>query len=149
MPPHAHDHDTASLDAPGDGTPRALGAVLLAVLVEAVALLAAGGLAVVELARGNGAVGINLFLAAFAWGIAAVLVAAVRALRAGRRWARSPVITWQLFQVVVAITWLQAAVNPFAVTLLVLALAVVVGLLLPTVVAATTRDASGGPAAQA
>jgi hypothetical protein len=125
----------------GPAAPTALRVVLAAVLVEVVALVAAGGFAIVELARGIGAVGVNLFLAAFAWGIAAVLFAATRGLRAGRRWGRSPVITWQLFQVVIAITWLQAAVNPFAIVLLVLALGIVVGLLLPSVVEATTRDA--------
>ena len=121
--------------------PLALRVVLAAVVVEVVALVAAGGFTLVELVRGNGSAGINIFLAAFAWALATVLLAAVRGLRDGRRWGRSPVITWQLFQVVIAITWLQAALNPFAVVLLVLALGIVVGLLLPPVVEATTRDA--------
>jgi len=121
--------------------PPALRVVLAAILIEVVALAVAGGFTLVELVRGNGSVGINLFLAAFAWTLAAVLLAAVRGLRDGRRWGRSPVITWQLFQVVIAITWLQAALNPFAIGLLVLALGIVVGLLLPPVVEATTRDA--------
>lgn len=125
----------------GRAVPAALRVVLVAVAAEVALLGAAGAFALVELVRGNGSVGINLFLALFAWGVGAVLAAAARGLGRGHRWARSPTITWQLFQVVIGITWLQAAVNPFAVGLLVLALGIVVGLLVPDVVAATTKDA--------
>lgn len=136
MPRSSHDAPSAA-----PAVPAALRAVLIAVVVEVAVLAGAGVFAIVELVQGNGSVGINLFLAAFAWGVGAVLVAAARGLAHGRRWARSPAITWQLFQVVIAITWLQAAVNPFAVALLALALGIVVGLLVPSVVTATTRDA--------
>jgi len=122
--------------APGPG--RTVLLVVVACLgVEALALVVAGACALVDLVRG-GRAGADLFLAAFAWGLAALLLAAGRGLLDGRRWARSPAVTWQLFQGVVAVTWLRSAAHPAPVALLVLAVVVVAGLVTPAVVARTT-----------
>ena len=50
----------------------------------------------------------SLFLAAFGVGIALLLLLAARGLWRGRRWARSPVIMWQILLVVLALGWLGA-----------------------------------------
>lgn len=121
--------------------PTLLRAVVVVLLVEAVVLMVVGSVGVGQLLGGEGAVGMTLFLVVFAWGAATLLAGTSKALLAGHRWARSPAITVQLFQIVVAVTWLQAAVNPFAIGLLVLACVVIVGLLSPSVVAATGRRA--------
>ena len=82
----------------------ALGVLLL----EAVALAATGVWFLVELARsGASDVPLALFLVVFAAGIAAALVLAARALRAGRRGGRAPAIGWQLLQGATAVTILQ------------------------------------------
>ena len=129
--------------APGPGR-TALLVVTALLALEALVLAGAGVVALVDLVRG-GSAGIDLFLAAFAWGLAALLLAAARGLLDGRRWARSPAVTWQLFQVVVAVTWLESGAHPAPVALLVVAVLVVGGLVLPAVVARTT--AGRGPAA--
>ena len=96
----------------------------------------------VELVTGRAqSVGVSLFLVAFALGVATLLVASARGLLQGRRWARSPVATWQILQVVVTVSSLQVGVTPWVVVALVLALAVLVLLMLRPVVEATTRDA--------
>jgi hypothetical protein len=122
------------------------------VLLEAVAFAVLGVAFLVELVRGRSVLaGASLFLVAFALGVAAVLVASARGLWRGRRWARSPVMTWQIMLVVLALGWF--GVEPTWWSAVVVAVAVVVGggLLLPAVVAATlgTRgvgDADGGAA---
>lgn len=130
---------------PTPTSPRRLPPLLIVVLaglaLEVVALVVAGGAAVVDLVAGTGRVGVGLFLAAFAWGLAAVLVACARSLVAGHRGARSPVITWQLFQLVIAGTWLQESVSVPPLLLGGVAVAVLVGMLTPAVVEATTRSA--------
>ena len=105
--------------------------------LEAVGLVVAGGFALADAVRGDGS-GAAGVLAAFAWGLAALLVGAARGLLDGRRWARSPVVTWQLFQVVIAVTWLQEGAHPVPVVLLVVAVLVVAGVVSPSVVARTT-----------
>lgn len=132
--------------------PPLLPVVCLLVLVEA---LAFAGLAVawlVDLVR-NGAElpGAVVFLVVFCLGIAALLGFSARGLWNGRRWARSPVITWQVLLVVLALGWLGVEVTAWAVAVVLVALVVGVGLLLPSVVAATARtggaDAQDGPRA--
>ncbi|MGP7960364.1 hypothetical protein ACTVCO_06080 [Sanguibacter sp. A247] len=120
---------------PGPGRTTLL-AVAGLLVVEAAVLVVGGGAAVVDLVRG-GRVGVDLFLAAFAWGLAAFLVVAARGLLDGRRWARSPAITWQLFQIVIAVTWLQGEVSLSPIILLAASVGVIVGLLLPSVVRRT------------
>ncbi|AEI11578.1 hypothetical protein Celgi_1059 [Cellulomonas gilvus ATCC 13127] len=87
----------------------------------------------------------SVFLVLVALGVALLLTAAGRGLWRGRRWARSPVMMWQVLLVVLAVGWLGAEVSPGAVAALVVALVVGVGLLLPPVVAATTGADEAAP----
>jgi hypothetical protein len=124
-----------------DRRPAALLVVCLLVIVEAAAFL---GLAVawtVDVVRGSATMpGASLFLAAFGAGVAALLVLAARGLWRGRRWARSPVVMWQILLVVLAIGWLRSEPTGWAVTVLVVAVLIGVGLLLPGVVPTTPRS---------
>lgn len=119
--------------------PPLLAVVCLLTLLEA-ALAAGLGIAwAADLVTGGAAApGATAFLALFALGIACLLAACARGLWRGRRWARSPVMTWQVLLVVLAVGWLGAEVTVWAVLVLAVALAVGIGLLLPPVVAATT-----------
>jgi len=102
----------------------------------------------VEIVRGSQVAGAMAFLVVFALAVAAVLALSARGLWRGRRWARSPVLTWQLFLVVLAVGWLQVEATGWAAGIVAVALAVGVGLLTPGVVAATTgRGDEGEPAA--
>jgi hypothetical protein len=126
---------------PGD-RPPALVALVVGVLVEALALAVGGAVVLVELlAGGSRSVGVSLFLVVFALGVATLLVLCVRGLLQGRRWARSPVATWQILQVVVVISSLQSGATAWIAVALVLAVVVLVLLMLRPVVEATTRDA--------
>ncbi|WP_139123099.1 hypothetical protein [Cellulosimicrobium cellulans] len=131
--------------APGPERPAALTALLAGVGLEVVALVVGAVVLLVELfGGGSQSVGVSLFLVVFALGVAALLVAAARGLFQGRRWARSPVATWQILQGVVAVSSLQVGVTPWVVVALVVAVAVLVLLMLRPVVDATTRDAQPG-----
>lgn len=122
--------------------PPALVALLVGVGIEIVVLAVAAVVVLVELvAGGSQSVGVSAFLVVFALGVAAVLAASARGLLHGRRWARSPVATWQILQIVVTVSSLQVGVTPWVVVGLVLAVAVLVLLMLRPVVEATTRDA--------
>jgi hypothetical protein len=133
---------------PVDGRrPVVLVVVCLLVLVEALAFvgLALGWL--VELLRGRTEIpGAVAFLVAFALGMAVLLAACARGLWRGRRWARSPVVLWQVLLVVLAIGWLGSGITPWGVAVVVIALITGVGLLLPSVVAVTTGAAGSTPA---
>ncbi len=120
------------------------------VLLEAITALALGVVFVVDLTRGNAAVpAASVFMALFAFGVAALLTGAARGLWRGRRWARSPVMTWQILLVVMSLGWLGVEASVWAVAVTLVAVVVAVGLLLPSVVAATTGtgrpDAEVGP----
>ncbi|ACZ31621.1 sodium:galactoside symporter family protein [Xylanimonas cellulosilytica DSM 15894] len=116
-------------------------------LVAESALLAAGAVAVIVdlIVRGDFSgrqVGMAAFLVACALGIAWALLAAGRALGAGRRSGRAVVMTWQLFQGILGATALATASVLSVVlgaVLLVLAVGVAFLLLTPRVVEATTR----------
>jgi len=96
-------------------------------------------LAVVALVRGPAQVpGAMVFFATFSALVAVVLVASARALWRDRRWARSPVITWQVLLVVMAVGWLGVERTIGAAAVLGAAVLVTVCLLLPSVVAVTT-----------
>jgi hypothetical protein len=128
--------------------PRAVSAVVVLVLLEALLL---AGLAVgmlVALVRGSELVGPVVFLVVLAAGMSALLVAAARGLRRGRRWARSPVMTWQVLLVVLSVGWIGVETAWWSVAVLVVAVLVGVGLLLPPVVAWTTTapDPTGSDA---
>ena len=129
--------------------PAALVVVCLLTLLEAASAL---GLAVawgVELVRGIAVrPAATVFLIVFGLAIALVLAASARGLWRGRRWARSPVMTWQIMLVVLSIGWLGVESSVWAWGVLAAAVVVGVGLLLPAVVAVTTEpaphaDASG------
>ena len=123
-----------------DRRPVPLLVVCLLVTLEAAAFLGLGVAWTVDVLRGTATMpGASLFLAAFGVGIALLLLLAARGLWRGRRWARSPVIMWQILLVVLAIGWLGAEPTAWAVLVLVVAVAVGGGLLLPTVVAVTAR----------
>ncbi|WP_435736740.1 hypothetical protein V5D56_18530 [Cellulosimicrobium sp. PMB13] len=140
MPPRPAPQDRPET-GPGD-RPAALVALVVGVLVEALALAVGGVVVLVELvAGGSQSVGVSLFLVVFALGVAALLVLSVRGLLHGRRWARSPVATWQILQLVVAISTLQSGATAWVAAALVLAVVVLVLLMLRPVVEATTRDA--------
>jgi hypothetical protein len=127
-----------------DHRPAALLVVCLLVTLEAAAFLGLGVAWTADVVRGTATMpGASLFLAAFGVGIALLLLLAARGLWRGRRWARSPVIMWQILLVVLAVGWLGAEPSVWAVVVLVMAVAVGVGLLLPAVVAVTARRQDG------
>lgn len=79
------------------GVPAGLKLVLAALALEALALLAVAGLLLWTLREGEAAdTGLDLATTAFCLLLACLLVVLGRALWAGRRWARSPVLTLQL-----------------------------------------------------
>lgn len=122
--------------------PAVLAAACLVVLLQAAVLIGLGGAWARDLLGGVSEIpGATLFLIAFAVGIAALLIASARALWRGRRWARSPVITWQILLIAMSIGWLGVERTGWAVAVLVSALLVAIGLLLPSVVAATSGRA--------
>lgn len=127
----------------GTSLPVALKVLMGLVGVEVVVLVAAAVVLGIELVGGRSlSVGVSAFLLVFVLGVAAVLVSALRALSRGRRWARSPIATWQILQVVVSVSSLGAGVAPGAIAALVVAVGVFVLLMVPTVVAVTTGRAT-------
>jgi hypothetical protein len=129
---------------PEDAAPRPrppfLAALSVLVLLQAGLLVGLGSAWVVDLVRGESRLpAATVFLALFALGVAAVLVLGVRGLWSGRRWARSPIMTWQVLLVVLSVGWLGVEPALWAVGVLVSALVVGVGLLLPSVVAVTVE----------
>ena len=120
--------------------PPVLLVVCLLVTVEAAAFLGLGVAWIADVVRGAATMpAASLFLAAFGAGVALLLLLAARGLWRGRRWARSPVIMWQILLVVLAIGWLGADPTAWAVVVLVVAVLIGAGLLLPSVVAATAH----------
>jgi hypothetical protein len=120
--------------------PRPLMVALVGVLVEAAALVAGGIAVALDVLAGRARpVGPALATTVFACALAGVLVLAGRALWRGRRWGRGPVITWQVLQAAVGLTQLGA--SPWlGGTLVALALVVIVGLLVPVSIEATSRS---------
>lgn len=126
------------------GRPAALVVACAIVLVEVVLTVGLGVLALVELIRGESQVpGAMVFFTAFCLLVAFVLVAAARSLLSGRRWGRSPIVTWQVLLGVMALGWYGADHSVATGAVLVAAAAVVVCLLVPSVVAFTTAAAPG------
>ncbi|GEA83550.1 hypothetical protein [Cellulomonas gelida] len=140
----------SSPSSPAAGRPAALVVVCLLTLLEAAT---AAGLAVawaVDLVRGVSVrPAASVFLIVFGLAIAFVLAAGARGLWRGRRWARSPVMTWQIMLVVLSIGWLGVESSVWAWGVLLAAVVVGVGLLLPAVVAVTTGAASRADASGA
>ena len=126
------------------GRAIARAAAVLLIALEGCALL---GIVVGWLAgvvRGGGLRGSEVFLAVFALGVAAALVAAGRTVALGRRGARGPIVTWQVLQAATATTVLGVpAARPWAVAAVAVAAVVVLLVLTPGV--AAVRSGPDGP----
>jgi len=119
--------------------PPLLLAVCCLVLLEAAAFAGLAAAVGSELVRGRATMpGATAFLAVCGLGIAALLAVCVRGLWRGRRWARSPVIMWQILLVVLALGWYGADPSAWALVVVGIAVVIGIGLLLPGVVRATT-----------
>ncbi len=114
-------------------------AVVVAVWVEALAAAAAVVALLVVLVRGTQLAAASVALAVLAAGLAAVLAAAGRALLAGRRWARSPVITVHVLVVAMAVASWRTAPAPWPAVGAALGVLVVACLLPRSVVSWTDR----------
>jgi len=124
-----------------------LWAVLIAGGIEALALLAGALLLIVALIGGfTDDTSMAVFVLVFGGGMGLMLAVMLRNLSRGKRWARGPLVTWQLFQIAVAVPLLQGSTPWIGIALLLLAAVVLVGMFTPTVLALTT-DRSGPSAA--
>lgn len=113
--------------------------VVVATLLEALALVGGAVVVVVGVvADGATSPAMAVALVVLALAFAALLALSARALAEGRRWARSPVATWQLLQGLGAFTAFQQTHAPLALVVVALSLAVLVLLMTPPVVRATT-----------
>ena len=122
-------------------------AVVVAVWAEALGAAAAVVALVVVLVRGTPLAAASVALAVLAAGLASVLGAAGRALLAGRRWARSPVITVHVLVVAMAVASWRTAPAPWPAVGVALGVLVVACLLQRSVVAWTDRTSPSDPAA--
>lgn len=119
-----------------------LGSLVLAGL-QAVGLVSAAVWTVVSLIRDPSApVATSVALAVAVLAFALLLVVGINALWHGRRWGRGPVLTWQLIQGAAAIGSINIAPPWGVYPVLASSVLVVVGLLLPSSVAATSLPAS-------
>jgi hypothetical protein len=112
--------------------PRSVLAAAIVEAIEAVGVLAASVLAAIATASGNSyqtASGIAITLIGVATAITLALVA--RALRAGRRWSRTPAMLTQLFTGIVAIYLLQSGRLDLGIPAIVAAIAGLAALLTP------------------
>ncbi|WP_157237231.1 hypothetical protein [Promicromonospora sukumoe] len=126
--------------------PAFLRALVIGVLVEVIGLVAFAVVLLGELLTGGSmSVGVSLFLVLFLLGVAWVLVVCCRALLAGRRSGRGPIVTWQLFQIIGSIAAIGSGGGPAVAggwAALVIAVAVGVLLMTPSVVEATSGTRS-------
>jgi hypothetical protein len=126
--------------------PVFLRALVIGVLIEVIGLVAFAVVLLGELlAGGSTSLGVSLFLVLFLLGVAWVLVVSSRALLAGRRSGRGPVVTWQLFQVVGSVAAIGSGTGIFVLggwAVLVIAIVVTALLMTPSVVAATSATGS-------
>jgi hypothetical protein len=126
--------------------PVFLRALMIGVLIEVIGLVAFAVALLGELLTGgSSSLGVSLFLVFFLLGVAWVLVVSCRALLAGRRSGRGPVVTWQLFQIVGSVAAIGSGTGVSVPGgWVALTIAVVVGglLMTPTVVAATSATGS-------
>ncbi len=113
--------------------PAPLTAALLAVVLEAAALLGMAVAFLLDIVRGLVVyVSTTVAMAVFFIGLALLLLTAGRALWRRRRWGRGPVITWQLLQAVVAVA-VAGTLPVYLVALIVLVSAgVIAGVLWPS-----------------
>lgn len=141
--PAAPPPETGPLPPPGTRPGGALVAVLVAVGLEAVAMVVFAGAVVVELVGGrSGSTGVSVFVVLFFLGLAALLVGSGRALWRGRRRGRSPIAGWQIFQGILGVSLLTSG-SPAAVAggiaLLVLAAGTLLGLMTRSVLEHTAE----------
>jgi hypothetical protein len=126
--------------------PAFLRALVIGVLVEVIGLVAFAVVLLGELVTGGSmSVGVSLFLVLFVLGVVWVLVVSCRALLAGRRSGRGPVVTWQLLQIVGSFAAIGSGTGlsvPGGWVTLLIAAAVGVLLMTPSVVAATSATGS-------
>lgn len=108
------------------------------IVLEAAAFAGLGLALAAELLRGRASMpGATAFLTVCALGVAGLLGLCARGLWNRRRWARSPVIMWQILLVCLAV--FEFGAQPAAASVvIVIAGAIGCGLLLPPVVRATT-----------
>jgi hypothetical protein len=136
MPPDSGPRTTGPQLATGPQVsgqlPRSVRGAALIQAVEAVGVLAASVLAGVATANGHSylrASGIAITLIGVATAIALALVA--RAVRAGRRWSRTPAVLTQLFTGIVAIYLLQSGRLDWGIPAIIVAIAGMATLLTP------------------
>ncbi|MEU4386431.1 hypothetical protein [Promicromonospora sp. NPDC023805] len=126
--------------------PVFLRALVIGVLIEVIGLVAFAVVLLGELLTGgSSSLGVSLFLVFFLLGVAWVLVVSCRALLAGRRSGRGPVVTWQLFQIVGSVAAIGSGTGVSVPGgWAALTIAVVVGglLMTPSVVEATSATGS-------
>jgi hypothetical protein len=119
---------------------------VIGVLIEVIGLVAFAVVLLGELlAGGSSSLGVSLFLVLFLLGVAWVLVVSSRALLAGRRSGRGPVVTWQLFQVIGSVAAIGSGTGISVAggwVALVIAIVVTALLMTPSVVAATSATGS-------
>ena len=117
---------------------RLLAGVIALVGLEALLLLVAAAVVLVELARSSaadpGAAAATALLAVL---LAVLLLSCARGLRSGRRWARGPVMTWQVLQILVVLSGALAGQLWLAAALVGASVFAAVVLVLPAVVAET------------
>jgi hypothetical protein len=128
--------------APGWSRPPGLKIVAVGIVIEVVLLVGAAGAVGLEAVRGaSNSVAVSVFLVLFFLGLAWLLVGSCRALWAGRRGGRAPIVVWQIMQGLVGVSLLTAGV-PWAVLgglgLLLVAGAVLVAVMTRRVVEATS-----------
>jgi peptidoglycan/LPS O-acetylase OafA/YrhL len=112
--------------------PRSVNVAAIVQAVEAVGVLALSVLAGVETAKGHSyqlASGVAITIIGI--GTAIVLALVARAVRAGRRWSRTPALLTQLFVGIVAIYAIQSGRLEWGVPAILLAIAGLVALLMP------------------
>lgn len=130
----------------GVGRPTALLVAVGVVAVEVLALAAVVVFYGVELGRGAAALPTGaVATAVVATALAVGLALCARALLAGRRWGRAPLLTWQLFQVVLTAPLVTGPLWPVAVVFVLLAVAAGVCLASRPVSVWVGDDESPGP----
>jgi len=135
--------DKPAVNKPVTRTPVWLSIVMAACFIEAAALVAGAILMILALVMGRTSdVGMAIFVLIFAGGMGAILVWTSLKLRHGKRWTRGPIVTWQLFQLAVALPLLQGSTPWIGILLLLFSALILIGLFTPRVVKATT-DPSG------
>jgi hypothetical protein len=127
---------------PAPSRPPLLLVVIAVVVLEAALLLVVAGVYVARVLSGvSGEPGVAFVTAVLAAVIGGFLVFASRGLWRGRRWARAPIVTWQLLQIAVAAPAVAGPVWWGGAALVVAGVVVLVALLTPAVVKATASTA--------